>query len=133
MASYVEDTPHSHATTTNNATGTFEQRDGTYDTLYASLSYNLPESDLSNEQKSELVAITSRLDIERKEIVYFLCLIDYSKYNPNTKVVFPYKCKQTRDDLLEIKLDSLPNRLKQIVYKFVKLAEHASVADHKST
>jgi hypothetical protein len=93
----------------------------TYDTLYSSLSYNLKEADLTTEEKDFLISRTNdpTMPQEKKEIIYSLCLIDYSKFSPNTKVVFPYKCKQVRDDVLEIKLDSLPIRLKQILYKFV--------------
>lgn len=97
-----------------------------YENLYSSLSYNLPEEDLSSDQKTEIVEIAIKLDVERKEIIYHLCLIDFSKFCPNTKVVFPYKCKQLTTDTLEIKVDSLPIRLKQILYKFVKLAEMSS-------
>jgi hypothetical protein len=95
----------------------------TYENLYNSLSYNLLEEDLSTEQKNDLVTLSSKLDLERKEIIYHLCLIDYCKYSPNTKVVFPYKCKQTTTDTLEFKVDNLPIRLKQILLRFVRVAD----------
>lgn len=94
----------------------------TYDTLYSSLSYNLKEADLTIEEKDFLIERTndSNMPRDKKEIIYALCLIDYFRYFPNTKVIYPYKCKQVQDDVLEIKLDSLPIRLKQILYKFVR-------------
>lgn len=112
--------------TSNRSTRSFDEGApvgiAAYDTLYASLSYNLREADLTNEEKDFLTNRANDPNVmtqEKKEIIYALCLIDYFKYFPNTKVVFPYKCKQIRDDALELKLDSLPIRLKQILYKFV--------------
>ena len=93
-----------------------------YENLYDSLSYNISNDDLTVEEKKFLSANLPLLDAEKKELVYTLILHDYSKSNPNTKVVYPYKSKQLTNDKIEIKLDAWPNKLKRIVYKFVKLA-----------
>lgn len=94
-----------------------------YENLYNSLSYNLPDTDLNNTEKQDLLDIIQRLTSEKKETVYLLILHDYTKHNPNTKVIFPYKSKQISATQLEIKVDALPARLKRILYKFCKLAD----------
>jgi len=93
-----------------------------YETLYNSLSFNLSLNDLNNDEKHELFDIVSRLDLEKREIFYQLILHDWMRYNPNTKVIYPYKIKQNNNDL-EIKVDCLPIRLKRILLKFSRLAE----------
>jgi hypothetical protein len=94
-----------------------------HENLYDSLGYNIPDDDLSAEEKQSLTDTITTLDAEKKELIYLLVLHDYVKSNPNTKVIFPYKCKQVTNDRLEIKVDALPIRLKRILYKFSKLAE----------
>jgi len=95
-----------------------------HENLYNSLSYNISTDDLTEDEKVYLVdSITNWTDPEKKETVYMLILHDYTKSNPNTKVIFPYKSKQLSNDSLEIKIDALPIRLKRILYKFVKLAD----------
>ena len=100
-----------------------------YENLYNSLSYNLPDADLSNTEKQDLLDIIQRLTSEKKETVYLLILHDYTKYNPNTKVIFPYKSKQISANQLEIKVDALPTRLKRILLKFCKLADLPDIPD----
>lgn len=94
-----------------------------HENLYDSLGYNIPTDDLSPEEKQSLIDTIASLDTEKKEYIYYLVLHDYIKNHPNTKVIFPYKCKQVTSDKLEIKVDILPIRLKRILYKFSKLAE----------
>ena len=107
-----------------------------YDNLYNSLSYNLPTEDLSTEEKDEIVSIMENLALTLKNnndgvsklheinsIIFSLIVQDHNKYNPNTKVVFPYKTKQLDDEKLEIKIDCLPIRLKRILQKFIKIAK----------
>ncbi len=107
-----------------------------YDNLYNSLSYNLPTEDLNTEEKDEIVAIMENLSKTLKDtnegvtkwheinsIIFSLIVQDYNKYNPNTKVVFPYKTKQLDDEKLEIKIDCLPIRLKRILQKFIRIAK----------
>ena len=91
--------------------------------LYNSLGYNIPTTDLSSEEKQILTDSIVNLDAERRELIYLLMLHDYTKANPSTKVIFPYKSKQIANDKLEIKVDALPIRLKRILFRFVRLAE----------
>ena len=93
-----------------------------YENLYNSLSYNLPLDDLTSDEKQELVDLVVSLDNETKEIMYLLTLYDFTKTNPSTKVIFPYKIKQTASSRLEIKVDCLPIQLKRILLKFAKIA-----------
>lgn len=92
-----------------------------YDNLYNSLSYNLPSDDISEELKTEMTEKLESLDHESKEIIYILILHDWNRFNPNTKVIFPYKTKQLNGNF-EIKIDCLPIRLKRILAKFINLA-----------
>ncbi len=94
-----------------------------HENLYDSLGYNIPNDDLTVEEKQSLIDTIATLDSDKKELIYLLILHDYVKINPHTKVIFPYKCKQVTNDRLEIKVDALPIRLKRILYKFCKLAE----------
>lgn len=98
-----------------------------YENLYDSLGYNIPGDDLTDDEKQELTEMISKLDAEKKELIYLLILHDYVKQNPNTKVIFPYKSKQIGNDRLEIKVDALPTKLKRILYRFSKLAEMSNV------
>lgn len=94
-----------------------------HENLYDSLSYNIPDADLSQEEKRKLTETIAGFDIEKKEIVYMLIMRHWSKASPSTKVIFPYKSKQVTNDRLEIKVDAMPVKLKRILYKFCRLAE----------
>jgi len=94
-----------------------------HENLYDSLSYNISIKDLCSDEKRWIVENIDSLDLEKRKLLYLLILHDYTKFNPNTKVVFPYKCKQISDEKIEIKLDALPIRTKRIIYKFIKLAQ----------
>ena len=100
-----------------------------YDNLYNSLSYNLPSDDITENEKKEMTEKLELLDTESKEIIYILMLHDWNRFNPNTKVVFPYKTKQT-ENYMEIKIDCLPIRLKRILLKFINIA-HSKLNDTK--
>lgn len=91
------------------------------DNLYNSLGYNVSECDLTSTEKDFLIMNIVNLKPEKQETIYMLIMYDYTMKNKNSKVIFPYKCKQITNDKLEIKLDALPNKLKQILYKFVNL------------
>jgi len=103
----------------------------TTDNLYNSLSYNLPSEDLTLEEKDEIIELMNyfKEKLEKTKlheinnIIFSLINQDYTKYNPNTKVVFPYKTKQIDDNNLEVKIDCLPIRLKRIIQRFIKLAK----------
>ena len=73
-------------------------------------------------EKEIIIKKISELSINKKEIVYYLILHDFLINNKNSKVVYPYKCKQVGNNI-EINIDNLPNILKQIIYKFVKILD----------
>ena len=102
-----------------------------YEHLYDSLGYNVPDEDLSNEEKTDLIGIINNLPVEKHEEIYLLILHDYVKSNPTTKVIFPYKSKQITTDKVDIKVDALPIKLKHILLKFSKLA-HVSASQNIS-
>ena len=91
------------------------------DNLYNSLGYNVSDNDLTNDQKDFLIENIQKLNVDKKETIYFLILHDFTLKNKNTKVIFPYKSKQITNDKFEIKLDAIPNKCKQILYKFVNM------------
>lgn len=112
----------------------------TFNNLYDSLSYNISTDDLTFEEKDEMVEIMKSLKDkvgkdemdstkfhEMNNIIFELITLDYNKYNPHTKVVYPYKTKQIDDDKIEIKLDCLPIRLKQILYRFITVAKKNNI------
>lgn len=101
-----------------------------YENLYDSLGYNIINDDLTIEEKKWITKTIETLNDEKKKVIYLLILHDYVKLNPNTKVVFPYKCKQLSTNRLEIKLDALPPHLKRIIFKFVKLAFNNETNNH---
>ena len=94
-----------------------------HENLYDSLTYNISIKDLTSDEKKWIVENIPTLDQEKRKMLYLLILHDYTKYHPNTKVIFPYKCKQIGNDKIEIKIDALPIRTKRVVYKFIKLAQ----------
>ena len=90
------------------------------DNLYNSLSYKITSHDLTLNEKEKICKMAELLDQEKQEIIYMLILHHHHKQNNTSKVVYPYKIKQI-SDVIEIKLDALPLRLKQILYKFVNI------------
>ncbi len=104
-----------------------------HENLYDSLGYNISSEDLTLEEKQSLIDTITTLDAEKKELIYLLILHDYIKANPNSKVIFPYKCKQVTNDRLEIKVDALPVRLKRILFKFSRLAEVSAAESTEHT
>ena len=93
-----------------------------YENLYDSLKYNIPDEDLSFDEKQKLVDVIGSFDQEKKELIYTLILHDYIRTNPSTKVIFPYKCKQV-ENAIEIKVDALPIRLKRVLHRFCTITE----------
>ena len=90
-----------------------------YENLYENLSYKTESKDLNLMDKQFLVENIHNLNTEQREILYYLCLYHYNKTNPQSKTIHPYKMKQN-ENILEIKIDALDNRLKHILLKFIK-------------
>lgn len=81
----------------------------------------IPNSDLSTENKAEFIADIPTLDETGMELI--ATLIRAHQIETTSKRVdtsLPYKAMSNGDDML-FDLEALPNPLKQILYKFVKI------------
>jgi hypothetical protein len=98
--------------------------------LYTTLMANLPDKDLTVLQKSDLIKKISSIDSEAHELVYALIKSFYMENNGGDSLSIPYKgqlCKDKIDfDLLE-----MPNKLRQLLYKFITLHKKKLVEDEK--
>jgi hypothetical protein len=88
--------------------------------LYTSLSKDLPDKDLTNTQKNDLVKKISNMDSNGYELVYALIKIYYINSDKNSLFNIPYEGKYVKDEIC-FDVDKLPCKLKQLVYKFAKL------------
>jgi hypothetical protein len=89
--------------------------------LYDSLSSGVLNIDLSTKQKDEFMKIMKNIDVDGAERIYVLIRM-YQLENCEDKSTFkiPYGGKYVKEDL-KFDLNDLPNELKQMLYKFVKM------------
>src|SRR5271156_2337055 len=87
--------------------------------LYSTLIKNLPEKDLTICQKKELVKKINSMDTETHELIYVLTK-SFNIENDKSNLVIPYKGIITKDKI-EFDLSEMPNKLRQLLYKFVIL------------
>lgn len=102
------------------------------ETLYENLLIGKKNEDLTIEEKNKFCENCANLTREQKETFYTLILHHYSKATPSSKVVYPYKIKQLNSDQVEIKIDTLPNQLKQILYQFCNVAISNNIQTSKN-
>jgi hypothetical protein len=94
--------------------------------IYDTLSENASQKDLNAKQKDEFMDKIKTLDQQGYELVYAL-IRAFQMENNDDKTTFklPYKGKiiktETGEPRLDFDLEKLPNKLKQILYKFVNI------------
>jgi hypothetical protein len=87
--------------------------------LYESLSNSCNDKDLTIENKKYFIKNLPNLDNEGMEILFIL-IVFHMKNTENKINLPPYKSIFSGKDL-EINLENLPNKLKNILYKFLNL------------
>lgn len=89
--------------------------------LYDSLSADVSSVDLKVKQKDEFMKLVKSIDNEGLDRIYVLIRM-YQLENSEDKSTFklPYGGKYIKNDL-KFDLNELPNELKHILYKFVKI------------
>ncbi len=84
--------------------------------LYDTLIYNTPDRDLTILQKNELIKRITSLDQEAHELIYALIKSYYIEHS-SRDLAMPYN-GQLQKERIVFNLIDLPNRLRQLLYKF---------------
>ena len=89
--------------------------------IYDTLSENISQKDLTVKQKEEFMEKIKSLDQQGYELVYAL-IRTFQMENNDDKTTFklPYKGKILKNEI-KFDLEKLPNKLKQMLYKFVNI------------
>ena len=89
--------------------------------LYDTLSIDLPNIDITEKQKEDLLKLIKTIDTDGIERIYVLIRM-YQLENSDDKSTFkiPYGGKYVKNDI-KFDLNDLPNELKQLLYKFVNI------------
>ena len=97
--------------------------------LYESLSADVSNLDLTTKQKDEFMKLVKNIDIEGSERIYVLIRM-FQLENSEDKSTFkiPYGGKYIKTDL-KFDFNDLPNELKHILYKFIKI--HTSTMEEE--
>lgn len=98
--------------------------------LYTTLINNLPEKDLTIIQKNDLIKKISAMNTEGHELVYALVKCFYIQHNGGDVLVIPYS-GQLSKDRIDFDLLKMPNKLRQLLYKFVNVHKKKLIEDEK--
>jgi len=97
--------------------------------LYSTLANNLPEKDLTLLQKREFINKIAKFDANAHELLYVLIKCFFIENNPGYSLESPYNGKFIGKDMQYNLLD-LPFKLRQLLYKFLKLHEKSLREPH---
>lgn len=79
------------------------------------------EEDLTTKQKDEFIKLVENVDENASELIYALIRV-YQLENSENKNTFTLPYNGTFvNDIIKFDLNELPNKLKQILYKFIVL------------
>lgn len=91
---------------------------------------NLPEKDLTILQKNDLIKKIASMDTDAHELVYALVKSFYMEHNGGDTLSIPYKGQLSKDKL-EFDLLEMPNKLRQLLYKFITVHKRKLIEDEK--
>ena len=94
--------------------------------LYNNLSQDLPNKELTQKQKQEIIKNISKIDSNGLELIYSLIHYYFNSNEKDSAIsVIPYggyKVKNENDTHdVTWDIDSFPTKLKQLLYKFVSV------------
>lgn len=88
--------------------------------LYDNISKGVKNKDLTAKQKSDLVKRISSLNENGTRIIYAL-IKTYSMHDSTKFSLLPYEGRRDDSSSITFDLEKFPNKLKQILYKFIDL------------
>lgn len=91
---------------------------------------NLPEKDLTILQKNDLIKKIASMDTDAHELVYALVKSFYMEHNGGDTLSIPYNGQLSKDKL-EFDLLEMPNKLRQLLYKFITVHKRKLIEDEK--
>lgn len=86
--------------------------------LYTTLSKGLPKKDLTIAQKNDFVRRITKLDSEAYDLIYALIKCYYLEHENGDSFTIPYNGTLAKDRI-NFNLLKFPNKLRQLLYKFV--------------
>lgn len=89
--------------------------------LYNTLSIDIPDKDLNISQKKNLLKKIEDLDHDTIELIYALICYHQEQYKDGDNYIIPYQGKYLNETDIRFDLDIFPNKLKQIIWKFVNI------------
>jgi hypothetical protein len=87
--------------------------------LYDSLYKDTEDKDISTAHKKIFIKKIASLDQDGHELVYALIKIYYLKYDDESGIVLPYNGKYVNKIDITFEFNTFPNKLKNMLYKFV--------------
>lgn len=93
--------------------------------LYDNLLQNISQRDLTKKQKEDLIDKIKKIDEDGAELIYALIRV-YQMENSSDQSTFklPFGGIYVGNDM-QFNLEQLPNRLKQILHKFIQVRDKA--------
>jgi len=88
--------------------------------LYTSISTGIPGKDLTATQKKDFIKKVESMDPDGHELIYALIKTYYIDSEQDSPFTIPYGGKFVRNDMT-FDLTDIPSKLRQILYKFVKI------------
>lgn len=98
--------------------------------LYLTLISNLPEKDLTVIQKNDLIKKISTLDPDAHELIYALVKCFFIEHSKGNSLSLPYGGILIKDKI-EFNLLDFPNKLRQLLFKFVNIHKKKMDEDEK--
>ena len=97
--------------------------------LYDDLIKNTLYTDLTVKNKNEFLNLVQKIDENGQEIMYILIKIYQIEHNENHGFTIPYGGSYADNDI-NFDLDKLPNKLKQLLFKFLKTHISSIIVDN---
>ncbi len=94
--------------------------------LYDNIIKGIKNKDLTAKQKSDLVKRIYEMDENNTNLVYAL-MRAYSLNDGSKFSLLPYKGERLDSSTIKFDLEKLPNKLKQILYKFSELHDKSKI------
>ena len=95
--------------------------------LYDSLCTDLSILDMATKEKDEFIKIVKNIDVDGSERIMAIIRM-YQQENSEDTFKIPYGGKYIKNDI-KFDLNELPNELKNMLYKFVKI--HSSTMEEE--